>query len=68
MIDGRDELTPEQLAQREEIIEELLATLRTAIDAGFRDLDQLNNDPRLEVIRQRPEFKEIVELVESDGS
>ncbi len=38
-----------------------LSSLRAAVAAGFDDVERLTKDPRFEVVRKEPAFKEVVE-------
>jgi tetratricopeptide (TPR) repeat protein len=53
------ELPPEQLAQRQEYIDLALACLREAIAAGWSDIEYMQQDPVLDVLRDLPEFIEL---------
>ena len=55
-----EELTAEQTRQRDQYIQDALATLRQAIAAGWKDFAHVRKDPDLAPLRDREEFKKIV--------
>ena len=48
---------------REENDEQCLKMLRRAVDAGWKDLDELNDQPALDRVRQAPAFEAVHEQV-----
>jgi serine/threonine-protein kinase len=41
-------------------VDRALSALRSAVAAGFRDVDQVRRDPALQALRSRPEFKTVM--------
>ncbi|MFQ5655570.1 MAG: tetratricopeptide repeat protein [Planctomycetota bacterium] len=46
---------------------EALEELEAAIDAGFRDLEHISNDPDLEGLRELPRFQELLDEIGGSG-
>jgi tetratricopeptide (TPR) repeat protein len=61
-----EELTPEQQTQRQEYIDLALACLRESIAAGYSDFEHMQQDPDFDVLRDLPEFEELLPV--SSGS
>jgi serine/threonine protein kinase/tetratricopeptide (TPR) repeat protein len=59
-----EELTPEQQTQRQEHINLALACLRESIAAGWTDFEHMQQDPDLAVLRDLPEFAELMPMGE----
>ena len=49
----------------EEHAQEALATLEAAIDKGYNNLAELEHNPELDVLRDRPEFSRLVSRLET---
>lgn len=58
---GEVNLTPAQRAERGSYADKGMATLRQAIDRGHKDLNRLRQDPDLAPLRERKEFKELLQ-------
>jgi hypothetical protein len=56
-------LLPRGAAERDRIADQAVATLRRAVECGFRDLPRLRTDPALDLLRQRPDFQEVLGLM-----
>jgi tetratricopeptide (TPR) repeat protein len=56
------ELTPEQQTQPQEYIDLAVTCLRESIAAGYGDVEHLRQDPDLAVLRELPEFEELIHL------
>ncbi len=56
---GLDEASRKQLAQT--YAERALARLRQAVERGFHDAERMQQDPRLEPLRARPEFRKLLD-------
>jgi hypothetical protein len=50
-------------AEKPAYLDEAMATLKQAVDAGFRDAGRLRNEPRLKGLRARPEFESLLKSV-----
>jgi hypothetical protein len=61
---GAGDLTPAQRADPASYADQGMATLRQAIDNGYKDLDRLRQDPDLAPLRERREFKELLQRLE----
>ena len=57
---GKKKLSPEELAVRRGFEDQTLEVLRTAVAKGFRDAKQLRSQVAFALLRQRPEFQELV--------
>jgi hypothetical protein len=62
---GKTELTPEEQARGRLYADEALAVLRRAIAKGYRQVDQLKKDSRLDSLRRRADFQQLLRDVES---
>jgi serine/threonine protein kinase/tetratricopeptide (TPR) repeat protein len=60
---GLDEAKRKQLAQT--YTDRALALLRQAIERGFQDAERMQKEPRLEPLRQRPEFGKLLAELEA---
>jgi WD40 repeat protein len=60
--EGSEELTPEQLSQRQEYINLALDCLRESIAAGWNDFHYMQQDPDLAALRDLPEFEELMHI------
>jgi serine/threonine-protein kinase len=60
--DGREgkDAAGEAQAARQRFTEQALHLLRQAIQRGFQDAERLRNDPALAVLRQHPEFQQLL--------
>jgi len=56
----KDELTAEQVAERQKHIDHALETLREAIKAGWKDFAHMQKDHDLTVLRDMPEFRALL--------
>jgi tetratricopeptide (TPR) repeat protein len=54
------ELTPELTRRREEYAQKCVAALREAIKQGFDSPSELQNNPELDAVRDRPDFQQLV--------
>jgi hypothetical protein len=59
-----ESLTPEQLAQQQEYIDLALNCLRESIAVGYSDFEHMQQDPDLAVLRDLPEFDELIPMGE----
>ncbi len=55
-------------AQQTALIEKALDQLRQSVAAGFTKFDYLKQDTALSILRDHPEFIELVDASESDSS
>ena len=58
-------LTAEQSAARQQHIAAALGTLREAIAACYKDFAHMQKDPDLAVLREHPDYKELVEKLKA---
>ena len=56
----QDELSKEQSKQRKKWIGSALAALKQAIDAGWDDMKHTQQDSDLSILRELPEFLELI--------
>jgi hypothetical protein len=54
-----------QSTSQERLHDAAMKALKAAVDAGFRDLDLLNDSESLRPLRIRPDFKELLKRMES---
>src|SRR5262249_18301216 len=57
---GRSQLTPEERIEHQSLADRAMATLRRAIEAGFSDLRQLEQDADLDPLRSRADFRTLI--------
>jgi serine/threonine-protein kinase len=57
---GNPDLTPQEQAQRDQYANQALEALRQALVAGFRNLEQLQQDVDLDPLRSRDDFKKLL--------
>jgi serine/threonine-protein kinase len=65
---GKASLTPAEQAERRKYGDQAMDALRQAVKAGQFSVHDLRTDPDLDALRQRPDFKELVEGVVKQGS
>lgn len=58
-------LAGQETTAKEELRTTAIGELRQAMDAGFRDLQQLKSDPHLKGLRDRDDFKQIITDLEA---
>jgi tetratricopeptide (TPR) repeat protein len=58
--EGRAQLTPAERTEQRIRAHRAVVTLRRAVDAGFRDLGQLQRDPDLDPLRSRADFQTLI--------
>ena len=58
------ELSPTQLAERQRFADEATGLLKQAIEAGYRNPNHYKNDPALETLRSRTDFKELLQSLD----
>jgi hypothetical protein len=57
---GKSDLDANELAQRDKLCLLTLESLRESLQAGYRDFENLRSNRAFELVRQRPEFEEIL--------
>jgi hypothetical protein len=62
---GKNELTTAERAERNRYADQAMDALRRAVDNGYKAADRLRNDPELEPLRSRDDFKKLLGEVES---
>ena len=54
---GKADLTAQEKALRRRYADEAVATLRQAVELGYRDAERLRKDPALDSLRTRDDFR-----------
>jgi serine/threonine protein kinase len=57
---SKQKLSPQEQAERRRYADEALGLLRQAVEHGYKNVQQMEKDPALGVLRERPEFAEIL--------
>jgi serine/threonine protein kinase/class 3 adenylate cyclase/Flp pilus assembly protein TadD len=63
---GKDLLSADEQAMRDESIERAVEMVNRAVAAGWKNQDAIRSEPDLESIREHPAYKEIVEKLKSE--
>ena len=58
--DAGERLSQQQSAQRQQFVDDALATLQRAIGAGWDNFAHMNQDSDLDILRDHPEFQQLI--------